>query len=150
MTQVFTHTEVHHAPSQVYAFLARLENHRQLGGRDLRVSTLDANGRGGRVLISAPLGVRRTARTAVTTAREPRRFGGVARIGRNTHARVQWSIEPIPSGALVGLESTICSAGVIDRLLLALGGRWWLRRAFRRTLDALAHALDRQCSPVLA
>jgi hypothetical protein len=135
--------EVHHTRARVYAFLERLDNHRHLGGRALRLSTLDQDGRGGRILVTAPLGLRRTARTAVTTAHEPHCLGGIAHVGRNTRAHVQWSIEPTPRGARVALESTICSIGALDRLLLFLGGRWWLRRAFRRTLDALANALDR-------
>jgi hypothetical protein len=134
--------DVHHTPARVYAFLARLDNHWHLGGRALRVATLDEDGRGGRIVVTAPLGLRRTARTAVTTAHEPHRLGGIAHVGRNTRAHVQWSIERTPRGARVALESTICSIGAIDRLSLVLGGRWWLRRAFRRTLDALANALD--------
>jgi hypothetical protein len=139
--------EVHHSPARVYAFLARLDNHWHLGGRALRLSTLDANGRGGRILLGTALGLRRSARTAVTTALEPHRLCGVAHVGRNTRAHVQRSIEPTPHGARVALESTICSVGLVDRALLALGGRWWLRRAFRRTLDALAGALDRRYNP---
>jgi hypothetical protein len=44
------------------------------------------------------------------------------------------------------LESTISSAGIIDRSLLAIGGRWWLRRAFRRALEGLAEAVDAYCA----
>lgn len=134
--------EVDHAPRRVYAFLARLDNHWHLGGRALRVATLDETGRGGRILVATPLGVRRTAHTAVTAAHEPHRLCGVARVGRSTRAYVQWSVEPTTRGARVALESTIYRTGVVDRSLLALGGRWWLRRAFRRTLAALADALD--------
>ena len=136
--------EIQHPPARVYRFLARLGNHWHLGGRALRLSTLDADGRGGRILLAAPLGLRRSARTVLTTAHEPHRLGGVAHVGRDTRARVQWTIEPTLHGARVALESTICSVGLVDRSLLALGGRWWLRRAFRRTLDALAGALDRR------
>lgn len=136
--------EVHHRPARVYAFLARLENHRHLGGRALRVLTLDRDGRGGRIRVATPVGLRRTAHTAITTASNPHRLGGVARVGQSTRAQVHWTIEPAPQGARVVLESTIRRTGLVDRLLLALGGRWWLRRAFGRTLRTLAHALDRQ------
>ena len=136
--------EVRHAPGRVYGFLAHLDNHWHLGGRALRVATLDEGRRGGRILLATPLGVRRTARTAVTAAHEPDRLAGVARVGRNTRAYVQWTVEPIAGGARVALESTIYRTGLLDRLLLALGGRWWLGRAFRRTLAGLADALDRR------
>jgi hypothetical protein len=37
----------------------------------------------------------------------------------------------------VRLEATVTRARLPDRLLLALGGRWWLRRRFRATLTRL-------------
>jgi Polyketide cyclase / dehydrase and lipid transport len=134
--------EVPDTPERVYGFLSRLDNHAQLTGRELRLAALDADERGGRVVVAGPLGLRRTARTKVTTELEPHRFGGVATVGRRTRARVQWSIDPSLGGARVVLESTIASRGVVDGLLLALGGRWWLRRGFRRALDSLAEAVE--------
>jgi hypothetical protein len=134
--------ELQHTSAQVYAFISRLDNHRHLAGRSLRVLWLDEDGRGGRIVVAAPFGLRRTARTAVTAADEPHRLAGVAHAGRNTRAHVQWSIGTTERGAQVALAATFHSAGALDRSLLALGGRWWLRRAFRRTLETLANKLD--------
>jgi hypothetical protein len=139
--------EVHHTPAWVWAFLERLDNHRHLDSRALRVSLIDHDGRGGRIVVATPLGLRRVARTAVTVTHEPHRLAGVVRVGRTTRAHVQWRIDSTQRGARVALESTICSTGVLDRTLLAVGGRWWLRRAFRRTLELLASALDSACEP---
>jgi hypothetical protein len=139
--------DVSHPPLHVYSFLARLENHWRLGGRRLRVAELDRDGRGGQIVIAGPFGLRRTARTTLTVTRRPHHLGGVAHVGPRTSARVQWTIEPVPDGARVALQSTIHRIGLADRALLALGGRWWLRRAFRHTLAALAAALDGQRLP---
>jgi Polyketide cyclase / dehydrase and lipid transport len=140
VTITATH-DVPDSPERVYGFLARLDNHWKLGGRELRLEALDADRRGGRVVLAGPLGLRRTARTTVTTEVAPHRFGGVATVGRRTSARVTWHIDTAPCGARVALESTVTSRGPLDRVLLALGGRWWLRRGLRRALDGLAAAL---------
>src|SRR6478609_8162219 len=96
--------EVHHAPARTYAFLAQLENHWRLGGRALRLSRLDDDGRGGCIMVVAPLGLRRTARTTVTGGDELHRFSGVAHVGRKTRAHVVWRVEPTERGARVALE----------------------------------------------
>jgi len=134
--------EVQHTPARVYAFLARLDNHLCLGGRALSVSGLDEDGRGGHIVVSTPVGLRRNARMVVTTADGSGCFGGVAQVGRSTRAHVRWNVGPTSLGSWVALESIICSTSALDRTLLVLGGRWWLRRAFRRTLETLADALD--------
>jgi len=133
---------VPHPPERVYAFLAQLENHWRLSDRYLRLERVSGDGRGGRIVIGTPLGLRRTARTTVTTAREPHAFGGTAVVGRRTRAQARWSIEPLQDGARVGLQATVSSVSTLDRLLLALGGRWWLRRRFDRVLARLAAALE--------
>ena len=141
------------AAGHVYAYLVQLENHRYLGGPQLRVDRLDEDRRGGRIIIAAPLGLRRVARTTVTTLEEPHRFGGVAHVGRSTRAHVHWSVEHRHSGARVVLEAHIASAGMVDRALLGVGGRWWLRRAFQRALERLAEALEGECArpePIMA
>lgn len=128
-------------PERVYAFLAHLDNHWYLGHPQLRLQAVDGDRRGGRIIVSGPLGVRRTARTLVTTAERPVRFGGIATT-RRTNAQVVWSIEAAGEGSRVTLESTVLRLGAVDRVLLSLGGRWWLRRAFAQVLDRLATALD--------
>jgi hypothetical protein len=133
---------VPHSAEHVYAFIARLENHWHLNDRYLRLEHLSADRRAGRIAIRSPLGLRRTARTNVTTAHEPVRFGGTAAIGRQTTARVHWNITPHEHGATVTLEATVLAAAPLDRLLLTLGGRRWLRRRFHHVLDRLANTLE--------
>jgi hypothetical protein len=130
-----------HGAEQVYAFLARLENHPRLSDRYLRLEALRPDGRGALISIRAPGGLRRTARTTVTTSVAPRRFGGTAVAGARTRAHVCWTIEPRPRGSRVALEADVLAAGPLDRTLLALGGRWWLRRRFQRVVARLERAL---------
>jgi hypothetical protein len=128
---------LHDSPERIYAFLAELENHRRLSDRYFRVESLRPDRGGGRISIRAPGGLPRTARTDVTTAVAPRRFGGTASAGRRTQARVLWKIEPDEQGSLVALEATVVVLGVTDRVLLGLGGRRWLRRRFDRVVARL-------------
>jgi hypothetical protein len=46
----------------------------------------------------------------------------------------------------VRLAADIEQAGPGDRVLLALGGRWWLQRRFASTLDHLARELSGRAS----
>ena len=142
MTAIAAEGLVEHAPERVYAFLAELDNHWRLSDPYLRLESLRPDRRGARISIRTPWGLRRTARTAVTTAIAPKRLGGTAVAGERTRASVYWTIEPSERGALVGLEANVLAAGFLDRLLLALGGRWWLRRRFDRVVSGLGAALD--------
>jgi hypothetical protein len=130
------------SPERIYAFLAELDNHWHLSDRYLRLESLRADRRGGRISIRVPGGIRRTARTKVTTAIAPHRLGGIATVGARTRAHTDWSIEPSGSGARVSLQVGVSTSHGIDRLLLAVGGRWWLRRRFHRVLARLACALE--------
>ena len=136
-----------HPPEHVYAFLARLENHWLLHDRYLRLEQLSADGRGSRIVIHTPLGVHRTACATVTTTHDPDLLGGTATIGRHTTARVNWTIERQARGASVELKATILTASTLDKLQLALGGRWWLQRRFHRVLARLADALSPETAP---
>lgn len=129
-------------PEQVYEFLAELENHWRLDDRLLRLECLDTGTGASRIAIRGPLGLRRTARIRLTDTEPARRVTGAAEVGRDTRARVTWTITPRERGSCVGVEATVLSAGALDRLLLAVGGRRWMRRRFARVLDQLAHALE--------
>jgi hypothetical protein len=122
----------------LYAVVADLESHRRFAGRRLRVTLLDDGPAHGRVQVRGPFGLRRTALTTVTITEDLRRFGGHAAVGRATAARVTWTLEDAPGGTSVRLEATVVRAGLLDRCLLAAGGRWWLRRCFADALDRLA------------
>jgi hypothetical protein len=128
-------------PEQVYSFLERLENHFRLNDEYLRVEALRPDKRGATISLRAPGGLRRTASTEVTTALPPRRFGGTVTTTTRTQAGAWWTIEPSADGALVGLHAEIFPRGIVDRVLLALGGRLWLERRCERVVARLDSAL---------
>lgn len=133
---------VAHPPERVYELVADIGRHAQIMDRRLRFGGVDAERRGGRIVIAGPLGLRRVAHTAVTADQAPHRFGGVAAVGPRTLALAHWRIAPAPGGATVVLEATPLRLGALDRLLLALGGRRWLRDAFARVLENVGERLD--------
>lgn len=126
---------------EVFDFLADLENHWRISDRMVEVLTLDRSeggpAHGGRVRLRGPLGVRRTAVTTVVLAERPAFMRGSAELGRRTLANVEWRLEESASGTAVSLTASVQSASALDRLLLLLGGRSWLERRFRATLDHL-------------
>jgi hypothetical protein len=128
-------------PATVHAFLAELANHPSLGDGRLRVHSLDERRPGGTIVLRGPLGARRRARTIVAGVRAPTGLWGSAHVGPRTLAQVRWAIESHEAGALVELSALVITAGLLDRLLLALGGRRWLRARFHETLERLARAL---------
>jgi hypothetical protein len=87
--------------------------------------------------VRGPLGLSRTAHTHVTASREPRLLIGVAELQGGTRARVSWTLAGRVSQTRVRLAADVEHAAPIDRLLLALGGRVWMRRTFRRALERL-------------
>jgi uncharacterized protein YndB with AHSA1/START domain len=125
----------------VFAFLEALEHHWAMADRWIDVVSLDGRGTGrapgGRVLIRGPLGMRRTAATEVLEAEPPARLEGRARLG-GTVARVRWTLAEAGESTEVRLSAAVLQAGPLDRVLLALGGRAWLRRRFAGTLERLA------------
>jgi hypothetical protein len=133
------------AQEDVFAFLSDLGNHWKLADRFVEVLTLEASdgvhADGGRVRLRGPLGLRRTATTRVVAAREPRLLIGTAELAGGTRARVSWQIAARVRSSRVRLAAEIERATPLDRALLALGGRWWLRRRFAATLDRLGREL---------
>jgi hypothetical protein len=99
---------------------------------------------GGRVRIVGPLGISRVARTRVVATDEPSNLRGTAEIGAGTRATVRWQIEPVAGGSRVTLAAQVDRASALDCALLALGGRWWLRRIFQ----SAAERLDAVLAPV--
>jgi hypothetical protein len=141
------------APEAVFDYLARLDHHWQLMDDAVDVISLDGDGAAGPdravVRLHGPLGIGRIARTQVLDAQRPRVLRGRAGIGhpedggRVTEGEVRWLLEPAEGGAAtrVFLRARVLRAGVIDRLILALGGRAWMRARFRAALERLAQAL---------
>lgn len=130
------------SPEEVFDFLDDLANHWRLVDRFVEVIELDGPlGRppeSGLVRLCGPLGVRRTVRTRVTAARRPRLIIGTAELGDHTRARVSWTLAGRLGQTRVRLAAEVEHASMLDRLLLALGGRAWLRRRFAHGLEALA------------
>jgi uncharacterized protein YndB with AHSA1/START domain len=132
-----------HAPrEEIFDFLSDLDRHWLLGGRFVRVVELagPAGARdGGVVRLRGPLGLSRKVRTRVLESARPSRMTGRAEIGTSTAATVSWTLTPIEAEQThVELRAGVEQAGWLDRALLALGGRRWLRRMFASTLAALA------------
>jgi carbon monoxide dehydrogenase subunit G len=126
-------------PEEVFEFLSDLANHWRLAGRHVTVVSVDGAGDGGVVRVNGPLGlVRRTARTHVTASRQPRLMIGIAELGDGTRARVSWTLAGRMNQTRVRLAADVEHAAPLDRLLLALGGRFWMRRMFRHALARLA------------
>lgn len=124
----------------VFAFLADLANHWDLADRWVEVVSLTPGHEGGRVRVRGPLGLGRTVDTRVDEVQPPDRIEGRATLGR-TRAAVSWELTDDPDGTRVRLAATVLAAGPLDRLLLAAGGRTWLRRRFATTLRRLAQTV---------
>lgn len=129
-----------------FAFLRDLDRHWRIAGRWVDVVDLEGpvGGRtGGVVRVRGPLGLRRVVRTTVAGLRPPEGLEGVARAGSRTEARVTWRLEAAGPGATrVELGVAVLRAGGPDRVLLAAGGRLWLRRHLATTLGRLAEAVE--------
>jgi Polyketide cyclase / dehydrase and lipid transport len=125
----------------LFEFLADLENHWRLAARFIEVETLergsDRRSSGGTVRMRGPLGLHRTARTQVLEADPEHGLVGVAEVGPRTRAFVRWRLRGGREGTEVRLEATVDRAGLLDGLLLRLGGRRWLESRFAGALEAI-------------
>lgn len=143
-------------PAEAFAFLSVPHNHRRLatariGLRELDV-TDDGELRGALMVLRGPLWLRRRARTRLVSMRRPAYLAGTARIGAGTEVEVRWDLDDTGRGASVAiLSATVTRLAVPERLLLAIGGRGWIRRLFVATLEQLAMELceepGRICPP---
>jgi uncharacterized protein YndB with AHSA1/START domain len=125
-------------PEAVFRFLSELENHWKLTGRWVQAEALE--NASGRVRISGPLGLHRTARTTVVDAQPDHLIHGTAELSGGTCAHVSWELNEDAGGTAVRLSATVQRAVLPDRLLLAIGGRTWMTRRF----DAILARLDEQ------
>jgi hypothetical protein len=121
----------------VYEFLSQLPNHQRLGGRRFRLEAVATDRLGARIVICGPLGIRRTVETTITCLRPAWGVGGTARVGRRTIAHAHWIIRAAGERSQVTLTLTVSRIGMLDRLLLAAGGRRWLTCSFHRVLTLL-------------
>jgi hypothetical protein len=102
------------------------------------VVELNGDKDGATVQIRGPLGLRRTAQTHVTASPSPRLMIGTAQLGDGTRASVSWTLAGRMNQTRVRLAANVENASPLDRVLLALGGRIWMRRVFRDALGQLA------------
>jgi uncharacterized protein YndB with AHSA1/START domain len=126
------------SPEVVFRFLSNLENHWKLTGRWVEAISLDDST--GRVRIHGPLGLRRTATTAVVEASPSHAIRGTAELSGGTLANVAWELSEDAHGTAVRLSAEVERAALPDHILLALGGRTWLAQRF----DAILERLDEQ------
>lgn len=133
-------------PEEVFRFLSDLSNHWRLVDKLVEVVSVEGDPPDRAVVrLRGPLGLRRTVRTRVTAARAPRLIIGVAELGDGgssgsggTRALVSWTLAGRLGQTRVRLAAEVEHATRLDRLLLTLGGRAWLRRRFASGLERLA------------
>lgn len=133
-------------PEEAFAFLSRPDNHRRLATAGIRLCELDVTRdgelRGALMVLRGPLWLRRPARTRVVSTRRPAHLAGTARIGAGTEVQVRWDLDCAGGGATVAvLTATVTRLAAPERLLLAMGGRAWVRRVLVATLERLAAEL---------
>ena len=134
--------------SDVFAFLADLENHWLLADRFVEVVELAGPARartGGRVRVRGPFGLHRTATISIDPARPMNEVRGSAELSGGTVARVRWLLRPVDQHTVVTLGATIEEARRLDRVLLRAGGLAWMGKRFEGALEALEDSL----APVL-
>lgn len=130
--------------SDVFAFLAELENHWRLADRFVEVVELagpPGARTGGRVRVRGPLGLRRTATIRVDLVQPTDEVRGSAELSGGTVARVRWLLRPVNGRTAVTLGATIEEARPLDRLLLRAGGLAWMGARFDGALRSLEESL---------
>ena len=135
-------------PEEAFAFLSRPHNHRRLATARIALRELDVTGdgelRGAVMVLRGPLWLRRPARTRVLSMRRPAHLAGTARVGSGTEVEVRWDLAGAGTSAeatVAVLTATVTRVAIAERLLLAVGGRGWVRRLFAATLERLATEL---------
>ena len=128
---------------EAFAFLSHPHNHRRLVTDRIALRELDVGSdgtlRGAHMVLRGPLWLRRAARTRVVSSRTPAHLAGTARIGSGTEVSVRWDLERAGADTTVAaLSATVTRLALTERILLAVGGRTWVRRLFDATLQQLA------------
>ena len=132
-------------PEEVFEFLCDLENHWLLADRFVEVLTLDRSQNGvaggGTVKVRGPLGLGRTATTRVVDTERPTSMTGTAELSGGTTAVVRWVLTRDDGATRVELAADLEKTRLLDRILLAAGGRRWIRHRFSSILQTLARRL---------
>jgi hypothetical protein len=133
---------------RIFGFLADLGCHWRLSDAAIELRDLEtgADAAGGVIEVHPPIPVGRRAVTEVDDVREGSIVAGTARMG-GTVADVAWRLDSRAGWTLVSLTAVVRRAGWSDRVLLRLGGAWWLRRRFSVVLKRLDRELVGPDSP---
>ena len=123
-----------------FVLLSDLDRHRLLTDAGIAILSLEGPPgarRGGTVELRGPAGLRRRARTEVQGAQHPRRLWGVATSDTGSVASLEWLLSPAGDGATVEARLHVTPRHWRDRLLLSLGGRWWLKGRLHAAIGRL-------------
>lgn len=123
------------SPEAIFRFLESFDHHLELIGD--RVESLRTTAAGSRVRLRGPLGARRTLKTELTYAKAPESIVGRVEAGPRTRGTVRWLIQRSDPGSWVEVVASTTTLGLFDRLLLAAGGRRWLKRSLTLALREL-------------
>jgi hypothetical protein len=126
-----------------FSLLADFDEHWRFAGDFVDVLGLygPPGARTGALLrLRGPFGLRRTVRTRLVHVHAPATLVGRATAGRGTSARIAWALTASPLGITVELTVTDLRARGLDRALLRLGGRRWLRGQLAGTVQRFSAA----------
>ncbi len=130
---------------RVFARLCDLDAHRGLAAPHIDVVELHGPRgarTGGDVELRGPAGIRLRATTAVRSATYPHELTGSAATDGGTTATLCWRLDDAgPETHVTGLMR-VEPRRPLDRLLLALGGRVWLRRRLATAIRRLVPARE--------
>jgi hypothetical protein len=129
------------APAEsVFSAVGTVEDQVRLFGE--RAELVGAGPGGPRVLFRGPLGLRRTVTVEHRYAKPPEAIVGRAYRGRS-RASVRWSIQRAEPGSWVQVTAQIDAVGLVDSILLRLGGRAWLSQSLALALEHLDARMPR-------
>jgi polyketide cyclase/dehydrase/lipid transport protein len=134
---------------RVFRFLADLGCHWRLSDAAIELHAVrrERDGAHGIIELHPPVPVDRTAVTELQRVQGGAIVAGTVRMGMRTSADVTWSLDSRGRSTLVRLTAVVRRAGPLDRVLLRVGGAWWLGRRFRVVLARLERELDSQPPP---
>jgi hypothetical protein len=132
------------APSAaIFSFLTDLENQCLLAYDHTQPLVLDGppGARHSATLrVRGPLGLRRRARARIVATAEPSHVITSVALGR-TVVRFRWTLSALPASTGVELTAEIPAIGLLDRALLAAGGRRTIARRLHAALATLAEVV---------
>lgn len=147
VTSIAAERTVRVSRGELFSFLCELDNHWRLSDRFEVLQVFgddDVGGAGALVQVRGPLGLRRTARTAVRRVTPPGSLDGVAHAGESV-AHVHWQIESRgPDLSHVSVSVQLRRMGLAEKVLFAAGARLWMRREFERILENLPRAVRQE------